>query len=165
MQPSDQSFLKQSFETALERHGIWVVYIRAIHEFQCSRCNTAPTEGYGSCPECFGTGNLVRIEKQKVVISKGRRMLPYDTDTVAGLFPDSSFRAYFPVGMRASTGDLILEVNWDTAGEPASLIHAYSLEQVEPYYIEGSAAFHTTKLDAHDHHLSAIQSILTARRR
>lgn len=111
------------------------------------------------------------LEKQQIIIAKGRRMLPFETDTIPGYFPDSSYRAYFPRDMHPASYDLMLEVEWNTQnvskalGEPTNLIHVYSITQVEPYMFSGQPACYASALDSFDNHLNGIASAIDSRRR
>lgn len=114
-----------------------VVYIRRDDRFKCECFVERSGEPSPICSKCFGTGNVVHIEKMRT-----RRQISSVPETLIGVnqlqqtgrIAPKAYVYYLEHDMKPQANDLILEVIWDVNDVPRYIKEKHLISAVEPKF-------------------------------
>jgi len=135
-----QPELVHEFEQFLDDNegiGSMVLYLRRDLDVkhECWQTTSQHSRGIKACPECYGTGYAVSIERHVArdwgEASPGRQAQSYP-QTEPGRVPNPSHSFAMKPNARPKVGDFIFKVEWNEATEMVlNLIEAHEVERVE----------------------------------
>ena len=127
--------LRREFATPLQEWGSHVLLVRVnknVHH-KCWDPVRQQAEGLSECPECYGTGKLITIERH---LSRywseappGRESQAM-TQAIPGLLMVGYESFTFKPVARPHEEDLIFKVEWHPAGNVHNLLGAYEIKKV-----------------------------------
>jgi hypothetical protein len=114
-----------------------VVYVRRDPRFRCECYVERSGEPSPSCSKCFGTGNVVTIERvraRRKVATIASSLPTANENAQAGNMTPTGYTYYFEYDVKPIANDLILEVIWDVNGVPRYIKEKYSISVAEPKF-------------------------------
>lgn len=114
-----------------------IVYVRRDVRFRCECYIERSGEPSPDCGKCFGTGNVVQIEKVRTrrnISSVPETLIGVNQLSAAGRMSPKAYVYYLEHDIKPQTNDLILEVIWDVNGVPRYIKEKHLISAVEPKF-------------------------------
>lgn len=129
--------IRKRISKLLDEYGHNVVYIRRDERFRCSCYIERSGEPKPDCPKCFGTGNVVQVEKVKTrrtISSVPETLIGLNKIQEPGIVVPKAYTYYLEHDVIPKDNDYILEVIWDVNGVPRYIKEKHLISAVEPEY-------------------------------
>lgn len=129
--------IRKRLKEFFDQYSHDIVYVRRDPRFKCYCFVERSGEPKADCDECFGTGNVVKVERMR-----GRRQISSVPETLvgvnqlqmAGRIAPTAYVYYLEHHTNPNENDLIMEVVWDTKGVPRLIKEKHLISAVDPKF-------------------------------
>lgn len=129
--------VRQRISDLFDEYSHPVVYVRRDERFRCSCYVERSGEPSPDCPRCFGTGNVVQLEKirtRRTISSVPETLIGVNKLQEAGKVSPTAYVYYLEFDIEPKDNDYILEVEWDDNQLPTIIKEKHLISAVEPIY-------------------------------